>query len=363
MATHRLARATRGRRTRASARPIAALAAALCLAACGAPRARDIPDEAERSSSVPATAWSVFLEARAKLLAGDAAGARGLLQPLLADHPDSVAIGRWWQEAEAAAGDEAFLLEHSRELAEAAPSAATCVLAARAEKDPASASAWLDRGERLDPDNPWVHHARAVLAARAGEHVAARRALARALAADPGHRQSLRLEAWFLARDGELEKARALLAGWLGRAADDPRLLPALVEEARLDLALLELQTGEPAEAEDLLAAVDRAHVAPWRFRAARAAVRQATGDTLGALEDARAAREAAPQELLPWVQEALLQEEHLGAPELALPAWQAARALAGARDDLPSTFETLRARVHIERLTGAAAKAAAEQP
>jgi Tfp pilus assembly protein PilF len=326
-----------------------ALGAALC--ACGAPAVRAVPEGTSRYDVLPADAADGFRGARARLLAGDAAGARGALLPLVRAHPECVPLGLWWQEAEIAAGDQADLGRASDELAAAAPSAATLVLAARAQADPQTARERLDRAEQLDPDCPWVHYGRAHLAAQQGDWAAARAALDRALAADPGQLFALRLRTWMLARDGAVEDARAELAGWLERAGNDERLPPRMVADARIDLALLDLQRGEVGDAADSLARLDPALVEPWRFHAVRACVRQEQGDLDAALDDVLAARAAAPQELLPAVQEAVLREEFLRDPARAAQAWREARALAAARDDLPAAFETLRSRVRVERL------------
>jgi hypothetical protein len=54
---------------------------------------------------------------------------------------------------------------------------------------------------------------------------------------------------------------------------------------------------------------------------------------------------------LLPAVQAALFHEDFAGEPERARAAWTAVREMAASHDELSAAFETLRARVRLERI------------
>ncbi len=340
-----------------------ALAACLCCWACAGPRVVDTPESTSPYDQIPPAAAAEFQAARQRFTQGDVAIARATFERLVETWPDSVVVGIWWQECEAALDDVEELRRRSEEKAQNRPSVASEVLAARAQTDPAGAEVWLARAEARDPGCVWVHYGRAFRAAGESRFEPAREALQRALASDPGHLASRRLEAWILARDGATDEARARLAGWVARAASDPRVLPVQLAEARLDLALLELSSGEPSRAEDQLEELDAALVPAWRFHAARACTRQASGDLEGARADIEAARALAPSELLPAVQDALFHDDFDADPARARAAWTAVREMAASHDDLSAAFETLRARVRLERLERRAANAAGSTP
>jgi len=321
------------------------------MCACSGPRVVDTPESTSVYDRIPPAAAAEFAAARQRFTQGEVAIARATFERLVETWPDSVVIGIWWQECEAALDDVDELRRRSEEKATNRPSVASEVLAARAQTDPEAAEVWLARAEARDPTCVWVHYARAFRAAGESRYESARQALERALDSDPGHLASRRLEAWILARDGATDEARARLAGWVARAASDWRVFPAQLAEAQLDLALLELSGGEPSRAADQLEELDASLVPAWRFHAARACTRQARGDLEGAREDLEKARALAPSELLPAVQDALFHDDFVADPERARAAWTAVREMAASKDDLAAAFETLRARVRLERL------------
>lgn len=331
-------------------------------AACSISRVVVVPPDTSVYDVLPIGTEAEFRAARESFLAGDAAQARAGFERLLDASPDVVPFGVWWQESEALLSDPDTLRRRSEDRATLHPSVGGEILAARAQLDPVAAETWIARAEARDPDCVWVHHARAYLAAREGRLDEARVALERALAADPGHLPARRLEVRMLARDGSSDAALAHLAGWVARAAEDPRVLPTDLAEARLDLALLSIGAQEIDDAEDELAALDPQYVDAWRYSAARACVARERGDFAAARRHVEDARALAPREVLPAVQEALLFDDTEPDPFRARAAWTVVRELATQNADLSSAFETLRARVRLERLD-AAAEASSEAP
>lgn len=341
-----------------------AVLAAVCAlgAGCTITTVIPVPEGTSTYDQIPAGLAAEFRAARVRFLAGDTAQARAGFERLMEAAPGTVPFGIWWQECEAELSDPDTLRRRSEEHTALHPGVAGDILAARAQADPIAAEIWIARAEVRDPDCVWVHHARAFLAARDGRLDEARLALERALAADPGHLPSRRLEVRMLARDGLSEAARMRLAGWVARAAEDPRVLPTDLAEARLDLALLSLGAEDPGDAEDQLDALDPQYVEAWRYSAARACVAQERGDLQAARRHVEDARALAPRQVLPAVQEALLFDDHERDPFRARAAWSVVRELAAQSDEFSSAFETLRARVRIERID-AAAEAPAQSP
>lgn len=339
----------------APARVVAGLVAGWLVAACTMTTAIPVPESTSPYDRMPTGAAPEFRAARERYLAGDLAQARAGFERLLDASPDTIPYGIWWQECEAALSDADTLRRLAEERAVLRPSLGSEILAARAQTDPLAAETWIARAEARDPDCVWVHHARAWLAARDGRLDEARLALERALAADPGHLPARRLEVRMLARDGSTEAARLRLSGWVARAANDPFVLPADLAEARLDLALLALGAQEVDDAEEALEDLDPEIVEPWRYAAARACVAREQGDLVAARRHVEDARALAPREVLPAVQEALLFDDHEHDPFRARAAWTVVRELASQADDLSSAFETLRARIRLERLDAAA--------
>lgn len=345
---------------RAARRAGIALSAWLA-AACTITTAIPVPEGTSRYDRLPKEASADFRVAREHYLSGDLAQARAGFERLLDVAPDVVPLGVWWQECEVALSDADTLRRLCEERATLRPGVGSEILAARAQTDPAAAEAWIARAEARDPDCVWVHHARAFLAARDGRLDEARVALERALAADPGHMPALRLQVRMLVRDGSNDAARLRLVGWVAHAANDPLVLPAELADARLDMALLALAADDADDAEEALDDVDPQFVEPWRYAAARACVARELGDLTAARRYVENARALAPREVLPAVQEALLFEDEGGDPFRARAAWTVVRELASESDDLSSAFETLRARVRLERIDAAAAARPAE--
>lgn len=336
-----------------------ALFALASFTACGTPGPRSIPVTTSRYDALPEADRAEFTVARARLAAGEVHEARAAFQRLFEADPDNVMFGIWLQEADLRAtraemGDEArAAADLSRRFAEEAnarPTAANCVLAARLCADAAEAESWLARAERAAPDCAWVPYARAFVAARASDWPVARRELERARELDPGHLWSWWLDAWIATRTSSLDDAASLLEGFVERAEKDPRVEPRLLSEARLDLALVWTLRGDSRDARALLARVDPDDVDVARRLGALAAVEQALGELDEALAAVRAAAEAAPEDLLPAVQEALLCEEWLDDPVRAEEAWK--RVLDKARNSpqVTSVLERTRATIRLER-------------
>lgn len=339
---------------------LATFAAALFLAAgCSMSRVIAIPEAVSAYDRLDNPLRARFVAAREQFLIGDVAQARANFERLLDEAPETVPFGIWWQECEVALGGVDALRARSEERATLRPNVGSELLAARAQTDDIEAEKWLARAEARDPDCVWIHHARAFLALREGHMDEARLALERALAADPGHLAARRLEVRMLVRDGATEAARMRLAGWIARADDDPRVLPRDLADAQLDFALLSLGAVEVDDAELALGTLDPDRVEPWRLAAAQACVAHERGDYALARRHVDQARASAPREILPAVQEALLFDDAEPDPFRARAAWIAVRELATTSDDLLGAFETLRARVRIERIDRDAAAAA----
>lgn len=347
---------------RAARRPVAILLSAALLGALAGCRSR-LAFEIPQSRPAPADQLAppeaaALREAVAALEGGAARAALARLSALAEVHPESVLVGRWLEEAQLAAARAAGepepagrLRREWRERAEASPTPALLLLAARLEDDTPAALRLIDRALARAPENVWAHYARAWVTARSGDWSEAEASLQEALARDPGHLPARRLEAWLLARAGRTAEAAALLSAWLERAPDSLFVSHREVEVARLDLVLDLLHLGRNAQAARRLAEVDEGAVVPWRRLSARAALLQAEGRLLEALACAREARDSDPQAILPRVQEALLLERDLGDPEGARQAWRGVLTVAAGRDDLGALLQRARAQVHLERL------------
>lgn len=200
------------------------------------------------------------------------------------------------------------------------------------------------------PQNPWGHYAEAFLLASGGDWIGAQLANARALELDGGHRSAARLEAAILARAGKLEAAIIALRAWLSAVEADPRVAPATRAGARLDLAQLLVLAREDDAALAELARLPEEGGPDIRRACLEAAALQGLGRPAEALAASERAASAAPDALVPLVQQALLQQHHLRDPQAARALWERVLASEEARAGLGSLVETLRARIALER-------------
>lgn len=207
------------------------------------------------------------------------------------------------------------------------------VLAARAETHAARARALLQGALSLDPQAAWAHYGMAHWAVVDFDFTTAEAALARAVELDPGLLPARRLEAHLAERSGDAERASALLEGWLERAEHDPLVARWELADAWYDRALLAIAADELGDARDYMKAAMRAG-GPSLPRAEQVAAVLADedGDPIEALRAARLAEQAAPEDALPLVQQALLYELRLGDPARAAESWSRTLALAEAK-------------------------------
>jgi len=359
--------------------PVAALLL-LFVAACWAPALRSIPETRSPYDVLPSEALERLAAARDLFMRGEAAAAEDAFRALAREFPKNLPIAVWLQEAEIASAQPVDRSEELRETyrkrAEEEPSAENLVLAARVEPDLQAARVLLERAGMLDKACPWSPYGRAWLAASAGEWSEVRKRIAEAKAADPGHMPTLWLETWLLARSGGLPEALTSLETWIEKARDDPRVDPRLVDAAVLDRALLAVLHDDPKLARSLLADVEGRPIDEGRMLMIEAGAQQELGNGADALASARKAEEAAQNEILPIVQQALLHEVWLGDPVAAEGDWKRAlersqtAASAAAHIHAPGTstippqasigslIERVRARVKLERLAAARARA-----
>jgi tetratricopeptide (TPR) repeat protein len=309
-----------------------------------------VPDGARREEWTQVQAEEVR-EVHRLVALGDLETARAWLARLRQRAPDNLGLAFLHQDVEIAAGREAQVREAARRLAEAEPDAAHLLAAARVEDDPAAARAWIDRALELDPGEAWVHYALAHREAREGDWVEAGRRLERALALDPGHIPARRLETMVLARGAERDEAIEALVRWLHNAPRDPLVSARELDSARLDLAQLLILDEEAEEARAVLAQLEEPERAGARVELVFAAVEQAQGRPVRALDAARAAGDQDGQATLSAVQEALLQEDWLGDRAAARAAWERVLARSNEGSDLSSVLSGLRARAALERL------------
>lgn len=323
-----------------------------------------IPVTTSRFDALAEPDLAPFAAARARFDAGEIAAARAAFERLAAQDPDNVLVGSWLQECEIElAASEGTTLrsiaEHWAAAASLHPSAGRLVLAARVDPDPKSAEVLLERAEVLDKNCAWVSYGRAFLAAQAGDYTEARKQVARAVQADPGHLWARWLEAWILARSGTVEEGIGALQAWLDRARDDVRVESRLVNEAELDLALLWVLDDEPDKARKSLEAVDARKVDVARRLEAVACIEQGLHDVKRALAAAEAAGKAAPAELLPALQVAILHDEWLDDPVAAEADWNRVLKMARASSELSSVLQRTRASVRLERFAARRAQSA----
>lgn len=348
----------------------ALLASLVLLAACAAPAPVWEPSWS-RSASL---ARYELVHARALSEAGDLLGAWRLLGAVERELPDDVGLAAWSQDLELAllAGDgplpeelapeaaapdpaDALRRRYARRVEAAPEDSAALVLAARLESDALAAENLLDRALVLDPGSAWAHYGRAhaILRqpGRRGRWETAHEALDRALELDPGLVPARRLEAWMAAEEGAAGPAGRALRVWLEQTRDDPRVARAERVRAEIDLAILWILNGHPGAARDLLVALEGGRVDRERRLAALAVADRALGDDDAALDAARRAQDAAPEELLPSIQEALLYQYGLGDREAARERWRDVVRRSEGQADLAKLLQGLRARVVLEEM------------
>lgn len=244
--------------------------------------------------------------------------------------------------------------------ADAEPTVAGYVLAARLAPDAERALALLEEGDAVEPGCVWVHYGRAWWHHSLRRFREARDELRAAQRIDPGHLPSMRLEATMLAGAGDLDEAVGALRVWLDRTAGSPLVAGRDRADALLDLAALEVLRDHPGKALDLLEELDpRAVRDPARTETVRAAAYEARGEISEALAAVDRAIELDPHGILPLVQEALLWSA-AGDTEKAIEAWRRVVATADAAEvldsediDFESALFRLQAHTHLERLLG----------
>lgn len=331
------------------------------LAACGAPTGLEAyGDRARAPSALDARLAPDVHEARAALDSGDAGGARRILEDLSQASPADLGLAVMLQDAELAAGeDPAALRARYLALARDTDDPKVLLLAARLERSAGEARAMLERAARLAPTSAWPRYALAFVQAREGLWGEAQSHLRKALDLDPAHLPARWLEAALLARDGKFGPAKIAYEAWLEASRDDPRVDPAARVAAELDLAIVELESGEARAARARLASLPDSD--PGQTSAARrlcliAAAEHALGRPDLANDAASRAEVAAPAMTLPKVQQALLQAQWLKDPEAARAAWGRVLSEARTSGDLSDLIQSMRARVVLERLDAAVA-------
>lgn len=293
------------------------------------------------------------------------------LRDLHAADPDNLEVGAWLQDLELELlrdGVDLFAPEQSLALltpdeairrayrvrSESLLTFSAFVLAARVETDVKSAEITIERALELDPTNAWAHYARAHVLLEDRERVdrwgLARTSLERALALDPGHIRARRLEAWMAAQEGRRGPAESLLARWLDTTDGDPRVSRRARVDALLDFALLLLLRGQDRRAVRILEDLEGEPISRPRRLMLLTVGRQEAGDALGALDAALAAQGANRETTLPLVQEALLHELFLDAPDVAEERWRAIAERTEASAGIADLIQGLRARVRLER-------------
>ncbi len=357
------------------------IALSLALFACGSPGAQPIPESKSRFDAFTLEDRELFDDARRDMQSGRDGAAREALAALNARLPDQLVVGVWLQEVELALAIPAAesgarerappavdssatheaLRERYRRTAEAEPTVANFVLAARLEPDAPAAMLLLDRAEELDADCAWIHYGRAFLAARTSDWAQVRVWIARAHEADPGHLPTRWLEAWMLAQGGNVSDAIAALEVWLARARGDLRLDARLVRGAELDLAILSVLDGDPGRARQLLEEFGTGGTDPGRALAVAASTEQALGEFEPSLAAAQRAEAVSPGEILPVVQQAMLYDNWLDDPVAAEAAWTRVLAMSRASPDLSTLLERMRARIRLERFQAQREKARAK--
>jgi len=294
----------------------------LIVAGCGATRSY-APDPGPYDR-IPA-AWDGELAlARDAFEEGDLQECHAKLAPLAAAEPTILPVRVFLQDVQLAllgAGREVggvqvppgaaqlHLGDIYAQRADANPSSAGYVLAARLCVQGTAALAYLDQASELAPECVWVHYGRGWWLFTLRRFPEAREAIARALDLDGGHMPTMRLHASMLANGGDTADAVDVLELWMARGRGDPLVDPRIRADAQVDLAALLVLEDEAELAIDLLAGI-RSDLLPDPARAelVRAAALEDLGLRTLALSAARRAWGIGEDELLALVQQALLQ-------------------------------------------------------
>ena len=308
--------------------------------------------------------------------AGRSGDAWAIVAPLTLSHPSDLDLATWLQDLRlellarglpldpaldpwrGEAKPEEALRKLYADQAREHEAPAALVLAARMESDAIAAITLLDRALELSPDLAWAHYGRAHALLRHKSLIKrwelAREALQRALALDPGLIGARRLEAWMLAQEGLIPSARRALDAWLASTRADLRVSRAERAEAEVDLALLRVLDGDPEGAQELCQALEGEPMARSRRLAVLAVAAAEMGALEEALESARRAHDSATSDVLPLVQQALLQQYWLRDEEAARGLWHEILSRAAGRPDLSTLLQGMRAQLQLEREAGA---------
>ena len=161
-----------------------------------------------------------------------------------------------------------------------------------------------------------------------------------------------------MARDGDDDAIEAF-ERWLRVTEDEPLVDPAARLAAKLDLAQLHLLDGRERRAREVLQSLSEEAPSNARRECLLAAAEHAEGRRDRALAAARRASEAAPEDPLPMVQQALLHEGSFDDPQAAREAWERVLELTQEDGDLGALILGMRARVALERSAAAQERAA----
>lgn len=333
----------------------------VALAGCAGTPVQVMPVSETRVDELDAASRARFMAGREALLGGRAADALAVFTELHQADQRHMIHALWMQDAQRDAAKAAgrqpdpqgWIFE-----AKQRGDVRAWLLVARASLDQAAEDEALARASAVASPPPedavWLHYALGCRAARAGAYDEARAEVSKARALDPGHSYAFWLDAWLAARHGSQSQGAAMLRGWLEAARDDVRIDPARIAAAELDLALLSLAAANAPEAQKWLGRVDAWQVDLLRYETAKAAVADAAGDPQAAVRAARAAANAAPQDILPLVQQAILLEGPLGDPQAAEALWLRVYESKHASGDLLELLRACRARISYERLVAA---------
>ena len=296
------------------------------------------------------------LRAWNELDVGAFVSARNRVSVLCRQRPESVGLGVLLQEIQIRLGrsPEELRVDYRLRAAREGESPASLVLAARLEEDVQSAQALLVRALELNPLHVWALYGMAHLFAVEGRWEEARQWIDRALAIDPGHLPSRRLEAALLTRSGARQEAAAAWQRWLAEARGDALVDPRARTAAKLDLALLRVLNNDTKKARNLLLSMaDDPHEQVRRL-CILAGAEHDQGAFRAALSAAQAAEQVAAstgdETTLPMVQQAVLYDDALRDREAGRAAWERVVIGAGGRNDMSALIQTMRARIVLER-------------